>query len=48
MLEESADYDNTGLPEQVKAFKQSIGDALEELGFYDHTGNTTWKGCDDA
>jgi len=40
MLEEQADYEETGLSEQVKAFKESIGEALEELGFYDYAGNT--------
>ena len=40
MLEEQADYEETGLPEQRKAFKESIENALEELGFYDYTGNT--------
>ena len=39
MLEEQADYEETGLPEQVERFKRDIGDALEELGFYDYTGN---------
>jgi len=40
MLEEQADYDETGLPEQAERFKRDIGEALEELGFYDYTGNT--------
>lgn len=40
MLEDEADFQGTGLPEQVRSFKECIGEALEELGFYDHTGNT--------
>ena len=40
MIEEQADWDETGIPEQVERFKRDIGDALEELGFYDYTGNT--------
>ena len=41
MLEERADYEDTGLPQQVEAFMACIGNALEELGLYDYTGNTT-------
>lgn len=40
MLENVADYEETSLAEQIKAFKQSIGEALEELGFYDFNGNS--------
>jgi len=40
MLEETADDEETGLPDQVKTFKETIGEALEELGMYNCTGNT--------
>jgi hypothetical protein len=40
MLEEAADDEDTSWSEQATAFKSNIASALEELGFYDHTGNT--------
>lgn len=40
MLEEAVGYDDTQLSDQVKEFKKTIGEALEDLGMYDHTGNT--------
>ena len=40
MLDECADDEETGIAQQREAFNRCIGEALEELGFYDHTGNT--------
>jgi hypothetical protein len=40
LLEEQADCMDTGFPKQREEFINSIAEALEELGFYDITGNT--------